>query len=118
MRMKSGVLAAVAVALFVSTAFASVPAQSEREDLQVFNDISKTVNGYVHFSIFDDVNVNLSHGVTTLTGKVTMPYKRDDIEKRVAKVDGVSQVVNHIEVLPVSSFDDDLRLRIARSIYG
>jgi hyperosmotically inducible periplasmic protein len=47
-----------------------------------------------------------------------MPYKSSDIAKRVAKVDGVQQVDNKIEVLPVSQFDDDLRYRIARSIYG
>jgi hyperosmotically inducible protein len=47
-----------------------------------------------------------------------MPYKRSDIEKRVAKLAGVQQVRNEIEVLPVSQFDDDLRLRIARAIYS
>ena len=56
--------------------------------------------------------------MVTLTGKVTMPYKRNDIEKRVAKVDGVREVDNEITVLPVSQFDDELRYRIARSIYG
>jgi osmotically-inducible protein OsmY len=47
-----------------------------------------------------------------------MPYKRDDIAKRVAKVDGVRQVQDGITVLPVSTFDDALRVRVARSIYG
>jgi hyperosmotically inducible protein len=96
----------------------SVMAQVERKDLQVFNDISKTVNRYAFFTIFDDVSANVENGTVTLTGKVTMPYKRDEIEKRVAKVDGVQRVVNRIEALPVSSFDDELRYRIARSIYG
>ena len=36
----------------------------------------------------------------------------------MAKVDGVTQVVNNLTVLPVSLFDDQLRHRIARSIYG
>jgi hyperosmotically inducible protein len=54
----------------------------------------------------------------TLTGKVTMPYKKTDLEKRVAKVDGVREVRNVIDVLPVSQFDDELRYRIARAIYG
>jgi hyperosmotically inducible protein len=90
----------------------------ERKNLQVFNDISKTVNRYAYFSIFDDVDVAVNDGVVTLTGKVTMPYKRDEIGKRVAKIDGVSQVRNQIAVLPVSQFDDQLRYRIARSIYG
>jgi len=90
----------------------------ERKNLQVFNDISKTVNRYAYFSIFDDVDVAVKDGVVTLTGKVTMPYKRDEIGKRVAKIDGVSEVLNRIDVLPVSQFDDQLRYRIARSIYG
>ena len=60
----------------------------------------------------------MKDGVVTLTGKVTMPYKRNDIEKRVAKVDGVREVRDEITVLPVSQFDDELRYRIARSIYG
>jgi hyperosmotically inducible protein len=47
-----------------------------------------------------------------------MPYKRTDIEKRVAKLDGVTEVQNRIEVLPVSMYDDELRVRIARAIYG
>ena len=56
--------------------------------------------------------------MVTLTGKVTMPYKRDDIEKRITRVDGVRSVSDQITVLPVSQFDDDLRYRIARSIYN
>jgi len=47
-----------------------------------------------------------------------MPYKRDDIEKRIAKVDGVRTVRDNITVLPVSQFDEALRYKIARSIYG
>jgi hyperosmotically inducible protein len=47
-----------------------------------------------------------------------MPYKRDDIGKRVAKIDGVREVRNQIADLPVSQFDDELRYRIARAIYG
>jgi osmotically-inducible protein OsmY len=88
-------------ALLATAAFADT---GDRKDLQVFNDISKTAQ--------------VKHGVVTLTGKVTMPYKRDDIEKRVSKVDGVKQVNDRITVLPVSQFDDQLRYRIARAIYS
>ena len=90
----------------------------DRKDLQVFNDISAAVNSYSQFTIFDDVSASIENGVVTLTGKVTMPYKRSDIEKRVARVDGVKQVKDQISVLPVSSWDDALRMRIARAIYG
>ena len=104
-----------AVAFTANAALASAP---QRKDLQVFNDIANTVNRYTQFTIFDDVNASVRDGVVTLTGKVTMPYKRDALEKRVGAIDGVRQVNDRIEVLPVSSFDNELRYRIARSIYG
>lgn len=93
-------------------------AQSDRQNLAVFDDVAKTVHRYVHFTVFDDVSASVDRGVVTLTGNVTMPYKRTDIEKRVARVDGVREIQNKIEVLPVSLFDDELRYRIARAIYG
>jgi len=89
-----------------------------RKDLQVFNDISKAVTHYPQFTIFDSVDASVKNGVVTLTGRVTMPYKKDAIEKRVAMVDGVRQVRDEVTVLPVSQFDDRLRYRIARAIYG
>jgi hyperosmotically inducible protein len=90
----------------------------DREDLQVFRDVSKQVLRYSRFTIFDSVNADVDQGVVTLTGKVTMPFKKDDIERRVARVVGVRQVTNRIEVLPVSIHDDELRYLIARAIYG
>jgi osmotically-inducible protein OsmY len=108
---------AIVVGLLSTAAFAQVE-PIERKDLQVFNDIAREVNRYVWFTIFDDVSASVDEGVVTLSGKVTMPYKRKDIEKRVARVAGVREIDNRIEVLPVSRFDDELRVRIARAIYG
>ena len=103
-----------AVVLVVSATVAA----AQPKDFQVLKDVAAKVDGYTQFTIFDDVNANVKDGVVTLTGKVTMPYKRDDIAKRVAKVGGVQSVVDKIEVLPVSQLDEELRYRIARSIYG
>lgn len=89
-----------------------------RTDLQLFNDVAKTVNRYDRFTIFDDITAKVKDGVVTLEGKVTMPYKKIDIESRVVKVEGVTSVVNKVDVLPVSQWDDQLRYRIARAIYG
>jgi hyperosmotically inducible protein len=91
---------------------------ADPDNLQVFNDVSKSVQRYSFFTIFDSVHASVADGVVTLSGKVTMPYKATDIAKRVAKVDGVTQVVNRLEVLPVSQFDNQLRAGIARAIYS
>lgn len=113
--LKRIVLAGAGLALSANLAWAGT---ADRKDLQVFNDVAKSVNRYVHFTIFDDVSANVTGGVVTLSGKVTMPYKRDDIMKRVADVDGVREVRDNIQVLPVSGFDDRLRYQIARAIYS
>ncbi|MGE3959488.1 MAG: BON domain-containing protein [Vicinamibacterales bacterium] len=113
--MKTAMLTIATIVLWAHAAFAQ---PVERKDLQVFNDVAKTVNRYAFFTIFDDVSAEVRGGVVTLQGKVTMPYKKTDIEKRVSRVDGVVRVVNRMEVLPVSTWDDQLRYRIARAIYG
>ena len=99
-------------------ALAGPGAAQERKNLQVFNDISTEVNRYTQFTIFDSIDASIADGHVVLTGWVTMPFKKTDIERRVAKVDGVRAITNNIQVTPVSQFDDELRFRIARAIYG
>src|SRR5947207_4946387 len=111
-------LIGVALGLLMTANIAAASSIDTRKDFQVLKDVATSVERYTQFTIFDDVSAYVKDGVVTLTGNVTMPYKRDDIEKRVAKVDGVRTVRDEIAVLPVSQFDDELRYRIARSIYG
>ena len=110
-----------AAAVFLAMALA-VPARAQiledRKHDEIFKDVSETVLRYPQFTIFDDVNAAVVDGVVTLDGKVTMPFKKKDIERRVAKVPGVTRVENRIGVLPVSQFDDELRYSVARAIYG
>jgi hyperosmotically inducible protein len=87
-------------------------------DLQTFRDVQRQVLRYPHFTIFDTISADVDEGIVTLTGKVTMPYKKSDIEKRVRRLSGVREVHNRIDVLPASQMDDGLRYNIARAIYG
>jgi osmotically-inducible protein OsmY len=98
----------------------AVPAATSQDlqDLRILDDVAATVNASPHFTIFDDVNVSVDTGVVTLSGKVTMGYKRDELQKRAAGVAGVRHVVDELTVLPASLFDDELRQQIARAIYG
>lgn len=110
------VTAAVTVALSAPVAFAQ-PVQIGSDDL-LAADVVRSINTYARFTIFDDINIAVEDGIVTLSGKVTMPYKRDEIAARVERLPGVRSVNNEIEVLPVSTYDDELRRRIARAIYG
>jgi len=116
-------IARLALAFTLALGFAPhVSADDEaiigRANLAVFKDVSNQVLGYVNFTVFDDISASVEDGVVTLSGHVTMPYKKEDIARRVSRVAGVNVVQNKIQVLPVSIFDDELRFRIARAIYG
>jgi osmotically-inducible protein OsmY len=114
MKVRSSIAAIVGLSvLLTGSAFAQ-----DRRDVRLADDIGRSITGYVRLTIFDDINATVENGMVVLTGKVTMPYKKDDLEKRIAKIDGVHSVRNEIGVLPVSQFDDELRYRVSRAIYG
>ncbi|MEP7367962.1 MAG: BON domain-containing protein, partial [Acidobacteriota bacterium] len=46
------------------------------------------------------------------------PTLKSSAGRVAARVPGVEQVVNEIEVLPLSPFDNGIRLRVARAVYG
>ncbi|HEY7054901.1 MAG TPA: BON domain-containing protein [Vicinamibacterales bacterium] len=116
--MKVRYISTVALFALLVAASPAVAQQQDRRDVQLADKVTNAITQYTRYTVFDDLGGRVENGVVTLTGKVTMPYKRDDIEKRVAKIDGVKSVNNEITVLPVSIYDDQLRSRIARAIYG
>lgn len=73
---------------------------------------------YPYYSIWDDVSFRVVNGSVELFGAVNQPFKKQDIEKRVQKIPGVTSVTDEIKVLPLSNEDDRLRLQVARAIYG
>jgi hyperosmotically inducible periplasmic protein len=104
--------------VLMALATSAAAATQERSDTQIANDISRQINRYAQFTIFDYVTGSVDNGVVTLTGKVTMPFKKDDIGRKAGGIAGVREVQNLIDVLPVSQYDESLRVRIARAIYG
>ena len=70
-----------------------------------------------YYSIFDNLEYKVDNGVVTLSGEVTRPILKSDAENSVKKIPGVVQVVNNIRVLPVSSFDNRIRVAEYRAIF-
>ena len=98
-------------------AFAS-PAIASAAGAQFQHEVEKIVREHPQVTIFDDVQARVEGTSVVLAGKVTTPTKKTELERRIARVDGVSEVRNHIAVLPASTADDELRRRVARAIYG
>ncbi len=60
----------------------------------------------------------LARNFALIAGSVNQPYRKSDIERRVAKVPGLRAVRNLIRVQPPSAMDDRLRRELFRRIYG
>ena len=69
-------------------------------------------------NIFDAISLDVSNGVVTLGGHARLPVDEDSAVSLVATYPGVKEVVNNIEVDPVSPFDDQTRIAVARAVYG
>jgi hyperosmotically inducible protein len=70
------------------------------------------------YGVFDNLAYRVDGAKVTLLGQVTRPTTKSDAERAVKQIEGVEQVVNQIEVLPVSPSDDRLRTAVYRAIYG
>jgi hyperosmotically inducible periplasmic protein len=71
-----------------------------------------------YLDVFDDIKYRIEGNSVILFGQVTQPILKTGAESVVKRIEGVERVDNQIEVLPVSSHDDRLRLALYRAIYG
>ena len=70
------------------------------------------------FRVFDNLEFQVNGNEVVLSGQVTRPTLKSDAERVVSRIEGITKVVNNIEVLPLSPFDNQIRLATYRSIYG
>lgn len=69
------------------------------------------------YSVFDDLSFRVDGTKVTLMGKVTRPTLKTGAEKSIKDIEGVGEIDNQIEVLPVSPNDDRIRVATFRAIY-
>ena len=89
-----------------------------RTDSVLAERIRKELVTLPFYGLFDNLAFRIEGGKVTLMGQVTRPTLQSSAANVVKRLEGVTEVVNQIEVLPLSRFDDDIRLRVARAIYG
>lgn len=67
---------------------------------------------------FNAFTIGVQNGVVTLGGVAYGPTDKDSALSLVSNFPGVKDVVDSIEVAPVSPMDDRIRLATARAVYG
>ena len=85
---------------------------------QMLERARKQIVTYYAYGIFDNINLEAQGNKLIVSGEVTQPYKRTDIGNFLTRVKGVAEVENNLEVLPLSTYDDSIRIAVARAIFG
>ncbi len=68
-----------------------------------------------YYGVFDSIKYKVDGDTVTLYGKVYSLGVKSGAERVVKRVDGVENVVNNIENLPLSPFDDSIRRNLIRT---
>jgi hyperosmotically inducible periplasmic protein len=72
-----------------------------------------------YYGVFDWLQFEVrGDGNVVLRGEVTRPTLKSDAGNVVKKIEGVTNVVNRIEVLPLSPNDDRIRRAVYRTLFN
>jgi len=92
---------------------------SDQGMARIQKQVRHELNMLPYANVFDYMSFTVDgNGIVTLDGEVTNPVLKSDAANVVKRIEGVERVDNKIQVLPVSFFDNGLRLRLYRTIYS
>ena len=103
-------------ALSVHAALPKLDAQSLGES-QLKKRIHKELVTLPYYGVYDNLAFDVNDGTVVLSGQVVRPITRSDAVRRVKNTQGVANVINNIQVLPLSRFDDSIRVRTYRAVF-
>ncbi len=101
-----------------SPQLAQRPGKADPSEQRIVKEVQHELVMLPYYSLFDDLEYQVSGNTVTLLGEVVNPTLKSDAEHVVKKVEGVEQVNNQIKLLPPSSTDDQIRRRVARAIFS
>ena len=91
---------------------------TQQDAQQIEKKVFKEILKLPYYGLFDSIGFEVDGSTVVLHGKVYNAVNRKSAERRVEDIEGVTNVVNNIEVLPLSSFDNSIRRSIVREFAG
>ena len=104
--------------LTLLTAGAAAAADAPRSRERLEKNVRHELVMLPFYGVFDDFSFRVHGDKVVLLGHVTRPTLKTDAERVGKRIEGVLEVDNQIEVLPLSSHDDRIRLALYQAIYG
>ncbi len=72
-----------------------------------------------YYGVFDNLEFEVQDdGTVVLSGQAMRPTLKSDAENVVRRLPGVGEIINRIEVLPLSRFDDRIRIAVYRALFS
>jgi hyperosmotically inducible periplasmic protein len=108
----------VVVGATLALAASAIAAENNQAPDRLSREVRHELVMLPYYGVFDNLAYRVDNGTVTLFGEVTQPTVKSDAEKAVKGIEGVTRVVNNIEVLPLSPMDDQIRRAVFREIYS
>lgn len=109
------------VMVIAVTAFSFVTVNAQSQNISqnaIEQKVFKEIHKLPRYGLFDHIAFRVDGGTVTLFGKTNSLGTRKGAEKAVKRVPGVVEVINNIEELPPSSFDNRIRREIVREFWN
>lgn len=114
------------LSLSAASSFAAAPASNrsqspngtQNSEAWLANQVRHQLVMLPWLSVFDNLEYSVQGNKVVLAGQVVRPVLKDEAASAVKHIEGVEEVDNQIEVLPVSNFDDQIRRAELREIYS
>jgi osmotically-inducible protein OsmY len=103
--------------VFLGAAGSVTPAAAQSAADETTNSVRRLLQRLPNYGVFDYIAFTVDRGTVTLAGYAVEEKLRADVEAAVKQASGVEGVVNNIEVLPVSQYDDRIRWATFYRIY-
>lgn len=116
MKLRS-ILTFSAIIMALSLASAGSVAARGGNDRSIEQQVRSAILKAPNYGVFDFIKYDVDGSVVTLTGKVYSLGTENDVTRRVKRIAGVTNVIDNIESLPPSPYDDSIR-RVALRTFG
>lgn len=105
----------------VALSFLNVNAQGlsiDDKTTAIGQEVHKRILRLPYYEVFDHIGFKVDGDTVTLTGKVFNGVNRSDAKAAVERIPGVNKVINNIEILPPSRFDDQIRRNLYTRLHN
>jgi osmotically-inducible protein OsmY len=96
---------------------AVTPDAKQQATLKLAQQVRREIVMQPLYGVFDYIHFAIQGDTVILRGKASRPTLKSGIENSVKRIEGVNDVKNEIEVLPLSPNDDRIRAAVYANLY-